>query len=169
MAGKKATKKMGRPPLPPGERRRASMGFRPTPAIRRELEQTAFANGRSLSQEIEARLELSFAVEKTRIEAFGGDATDAVTKALAAAANAVSQKAKRSWLEDAGVYREVEKAIFLLLDAFRPGKKGSFPLFGLGVEVAADILRKQADRIDRRYTEEIDQEIIDRLDKLLRK
>ena len=169
MAGKKPTKKMGRPPLPPGKRRRASMGFRPTPEIRRQLEQVAFANGRSLSQEIEARLELSFAVEQARIEAFGGDATCAVTKALAAAAAAVSQKAKRSWLEDAGVYREAEKAIFLLLGAFRPGKKGSFPTFGLGVEVAIDILRKQADRLEGRHPEEIDREIIDRLDKLLRK
>ncbi len=167
MAGKKPTKKMGRPPLPPGERRRASMGFRPTPDIRRELEQAAFANGRSLSQEIEARLEISFAVEQTRAEAFGGDATYAVTKALAAAADAVSQKAKRSWLENAGVYREAEKAIFLLLDAFRPGKKGSFPTFGLGVEVAADIMRKQADVLDRRPTEEIDEEIVAKIESLL--
>ncbi len=164
---KKPAKKMGRRPLPPQKRRRASMGFRPTPEVRRQLEQTASANHRSLSQEIEARLELSFARESAKVETLGGDATYAVAHALAAAAAAVSKKTGSSWLEDAGAYREAEKAIFLLLEAFRPGREGSFPTFGLGVEVAVQILREHADVLDRRPTEEIDEEIVAKIESLL--
>lgn len=43
-----------------GHKRAASMGFRPTPEIRQKIEQAAGRNGRSMSQEIEHRLELSF-------------------------------------------------------------------------------------------------------------
>ena len=58
-----ATKKMGRPTLPKDQRRGASMGFRPTPEIRQRLEAAAQENGRSMSQEIEHRLERSFIME----------------------------------------------------------------------------------------------------------
>ena len=61
LQGKIENPEMGRPRLAPGKRRGASMGFRPTPAIREKLEKTATENGRSMSQEIETRLELSFA------------------------------------------------------------------------------------------------------------
>ena len=40
------------------------MGFRPTPWLRKKIEAAAKANGRSMSQEIEVRLELSFAREQ---------------------------------------------------------------------------------------------------------
>ena len=63
MVKKPKPKKMGRPALPPGEKRGASMGFRPTPEIRGKLEEAAKANGRSMSQEVEHRLERSFSEE----------------------------------------------------------------------------------------------------------
>ena len=68
MAKKQSKTKMGRPPLSPGKRRGASMGFRPTPGIRGKLEEAAKANGRSMSQEVEHRLERSFEGD----EALGG-------------------------------------------------------------------------------------------------
>ena len=39
------------------------MGFRPTPEIREKLEEASKANGRSMSQEVEHRLERSFTEE----------------------------------------------------------------------------------------------------------
>ncbi len=51
---------VGRPPLSHKERRLASMGFRPTPEIRTKLEVAAAENKRSLSKEIEFRLEMTF-------------------------------------------------------------------------------------------------------------
>ncbi len=55
--------KMGRPPLPLEKKRGASMGFRPTPTLREKLEGQAAVNQRSVSQEIEYRLQQSFDVE----------------------------------------------------------------------------------------------------------
>lgn len=39
------------------------MGFRPTPALRRKLEEAARRNGRSLAKEIEVQLEVQVATE----------------------------------------------------------------------------------------------------------
>jgi hypothetical protein len=50
------------------------MGFRPTPEVRAKLEQAAQANGRSMSQEVESRLEASFLKEEAKYDEFGGDA-----------------------------------------------------------------------------------------------
>ncbi len=60
MAKKPSNPKMGRPPLPPGQRRGASMGFRPTPKIREKIEVAAQKNMRSMCREIESRIEWSF-------------------------------------------------------------------------------------------------------------
>ncbi len=50
----------GRPVISDDHRRLSPMGFRPTPAVREKLEQAAVRNCRSLSKEIEFRLEASF-------------------------------------------------------------------------------------------------------------
>ncbi len=82
MAKKPSKPKMGRPALPPGKRRGASMGFRPTPGIRGKLEEAAKANGRSMSQELEHRLERSFEEDEAR----GGRNTNDVLKVMGAVA-----------------------------------------------------------------------------------
>ncbi len=92
--------KMGRPPLPPGERRGASMGFRPTPQIRAKLEQAAHENGRSMSQEVEARLEASFLDEEARNREMGGKELQALFRLLGAAAEIIEARTGRNWSED---------------------------------------------------------------------
>ena len=82
MAKKPSKPKMGRPLLPPGKRRGASMGFRPTPGIRGKLEEAAKANGRSMSQEVEHRLERSFEEDEAR----GGRKTNDVLKVMGSVA-----------------------------------------------------------------------------------
>ncbi len=61
--GKTAPKRRGRPPLPPGKGKRASFTTRMTPRLKETLEGSAKANGRSLSEEIEHRLQLSIKVD----------------------------------------------------------------------------------------------------------
>ncbi len=63
MAAPAKARKRGRPALPPKEKKRPSMGFRPSPANRKQIEQAAAKSGLSMSQEIERRLERSFAEE----------------------------------------------------------------------------------------------------------
>ena len=69
MGKQQTVRQRGRPPLPPGEKKLHSVGFRPTPDLRQHLERACQTAGRSLSQEIQSRLERSFL--KTDIEAVG--------------------------------------------------------------------------------------------------
>lgn len=55
-----AKRPRGRPVLLPNESERVSIGFRTTPMIKMALMEAAATNGRSISQEAELRLELSF-------------------------------------------------------------------------------------------------------------
>ena len=80
--------RMGRPPLPPGEKKLPSVGFRPTPALRVSLEDAAQQHGRSVSKEIESRLERSVQSD----EALGGPELYALFRLLGAAANLVEAR-----------------------------------------------------------------------------
>ncbi len=62
---RKSSAKRGRPPLPADQRKRAPLGFRPTPQTRQALEQAAEESGRSLSEEIEFQIQRAFAKEET--------------------------------------------------------------------------------------------------------
>lgn len=53
-------KRIGRPPVKPKDGARNPLGLRVTAAIRRRLDDECEANGRTLSQEAEHRIERSF-------------------------------------------------------------------------------------------------------------
>jgi hypothetical protein len=55
-----AKRKRGRPALPEAERKRAGLTFRARDALRQRLADAAKQSGRSISEEIEFRLERSF-------------------------------------------------------------------------------------------------------------
>lgn len=57
-------RRRGRPPLKPGEAKRASFNTRLREGLKRDLEQSANKVGRSLSEEIEFRLERSLEVDQ---------------------------------------------------------------------------------------------------------
>ena len=57
-------KRMGRPPKPAKERRRSHFTFRTTDALREQLRAAAAVEGRSISEEIEWRLQQSFEREQ---------------------------------------------------------------------------------------------------------
>ena len=79
--------KRGRPPkFAPGERTRGPLTIRLRDQVRQELEGAAAAAGRSLSEEIEYRLELSFNRRDYLREKWGDDffnLADAAAKSLA--------------------------------------------------------------------------------------
>ena len=92
MATKTRKQKMGRPPLPSSKKRLPSMGFRPTPEIRKRLAAAASSSDRSMSQEIESRLERSFLSENFKYEEFGGQGLYWLAKAMTAAGRLTAEK-----------------------------------------------------------------------------
>ena len=88
---KRITPRRGRPPLARDKGKRAVLNARVTKKIRQRLETSASARGRSLSQEIEFRLERSFGEDDARISEFGDKLTYRVMKLLALA---------KEWVED---------------------------------------------------------------------
>jgi hypothetical protein len=59
----KGARRRGRPPLPLGEAKRSSFNTRLRAVLKTRLQQAAADEGRSLSEEIEFRLERSFLTE----------------------------------------------------------------------------------------------------------
>jgi hypothetical protein len=62
----KAAKRIGRPPKAASERKGNALAFRARPALRAALDRAASASGRSLSEEVEWRLERSVDRERRR-------------------------------------------------------------------------------------------------------
>jgi hypothetical protein len=86
----------GRPPLKSGEAKRASFNTRLRNALKEHLEESARAAGRSLSEEIESRLERSF----DRTDALGGLEYEALFQMMAAAARVIEARLGRSPFSD---------------------------------------------------------------------
>ncbi len=96
--------KLGRPKLPPEKKRLSSTGFRPTPEVRAKLEAAARENNRSLSSEIESRLERSLGQEEDLYQSFGGKHVYAIARMLAAAVMAAECQMGKRWQEDEATY-----------------------------------------------------------------
>jgi hypothetical protein len=131
MTGKRQSRpkpgtKRGRPPLPADQRKRAPLGFRPTPKTRQNLEQAAEESGRSLSAEIEFQIQRSFAEEetteslleevaKTVRESFGGVRLYEDAQWLSVALRIVERKRNEEWNASAGAIAETEGAVQKML------------------------------------------------------
>ena len=102
---KSTGKKMGRPPLPPEKKRGQTMGFKPTPNVRKLLQEVAEWNGRSVSKEIEFRLEQSLLGQEGIYEAFGGKKSYEICRFVAAYANACTED--EEWTRDSDKWRQV--------------------------------------------------------------
>jgi hypothetical protein len=91
--------------------KRFPLNMRTTKGIRDRLESAARANGRSLAQEVEHRLEQSFFGEDARAHFFGGADLDALCQQIAGAVGFVQQKTGKRWLEDYETYLAVSDAL----------------------------------------------------------
>lgn len=111
---------MGRPPLPPGKRKRESMGFRPTPELRKKLENAAKESGLSLTQVVERRLDQSFLGDELLGVLFGDKSTYRLMVLLGTIINLVQEQTGKKLSEDPETYAEVKNAVSVVLKAFGP-------------------------------------------------
>jgi Arc-like DNA binding domain len=104
------TKRRGRPPKD-GEGKRTNFNTRLRNSLRAQLEKDASAAGRSLSEEIEVRLEQSLAKEAEEQKTWGGHRNMAAHHALAAlvfyAAGVTGSP--ESWLHDPEIFEDIIK------------------------------------------------------------
>lgn len=110
--GEPKKKKPGRPKLPEDERRLASIGFRPTPALRNLLERGAAKNGRSLAQEINSRLEHSLDNADLPPSTFGGHDSVVLALMIGSIMRAVKGQAKARTLIDPSVLPAIEVGLY---------------------------------------------------------
>lgn len=81
---------------PPLERKRNNLTFRARDQLKQDLEAIAAKNGRSLSEEIEFRLELSLDCDK----ALGGSEMACVVRSFGPHVLALEAKTGRRWFDD---------------------------------------------------------------------
>ncbi|WP_288586490.1 hypothetical protein [uncultured Methylobacterium sp.] len=94
-----APKRRGRPAKFAGERTRGPLTVRLRDEIRNDLEQAAIKHGRSLSEEMESRMEASFAFSQY-IKQDWGDDVFRIASALAASLSSIEYWTGCNWLED---------------------------------------------------------------------
>jgi len=98
------------------ETKRAQIPVRTTPANRARLTAAAKAAGRSLTQEIEQRIENSFSTEDRE----GGPATHSLLNMLATEIALVESYAGKSWAEDVSTWSAVRTRVRAKFDDIRP-------------------------------------------------
>ena len=171
-------KKRGRPPLK-GQPKRSSFNTRIRTELKERLESAAGDAGRSLSEEIEFRLERSFREDDARVQEFGGRWAYELFRLLAAAARNVSARMGEDWLENEQAYDQVRLAIgvIMLSQPFRPrpvvgygvpegSTAGIDNLFDRGgLQAVVDELRDYADSLETAPQRHLDAIIREAMDK----
>ena len=165
-AVKKVTRR-GRPPLPPGEGRRAVLNASVPVETRQKIEKAAKKNGRSLSKEIEIRLLVSIEAEKREKEitniarqncydAFGGKRQYLVFKHIAACVGDAEELYGADWLKDPKTFRLAKEAILASIESIGPEADAESPRsmlrqFVAGEpspsEIGKDIAKRRLDAI----------------------
>jgi len=116
----------GRPPLDPGVAKRASFNTRLRPALKLALETAAKQEGRSLSEEIEFRLEQSLDEERHMADALELGFGRQVAGLMLAIGHVMkeAEPARRpgelGWLSNPEAFRQIVESINLLLEAIDP-------------------------------------------------
>ncbi len=138
MTKKPAKRKRGRPRLPPGKKRPAPVGFRPTPDLLEKLKSSAENGGRSVSQEIVGQLERAYsrdeADERVReavlegiYDSFGGEKTFRVMSLLASMVQMVEQTTGKSYFEDPDTNIRANNMISEAINRYGPAKTDEVP------------------------------------------
>jgi DNA-binding CsgD family transcriptional regulator len=96
------------------EGRRPPVSFRTTEEMRDQLERAASASGRSITQEIEHRLEQSFREEDLLSRYFGSDEAIELLKELSLIINHQMIRSGRSWRDDHATREAIREHVFIL-------------------------------------------------------
>ncbi len=101
-----------------GERTRGPLTVRLRDKVRDELEKSAIAAGRSLSEEMEHRLELSLAQRDQIIGAWGPDIFE-ICQRLALSVWQIEALTGKRWFEDARTYKLFKFTVLKIIENFR--------------------------------------------------
>lgn len=133
-----APKKRGRPSLPDEKRKRNNVTIRMTDALKTSLEISADDQGRSLSEEIESRLEASIKNVREAEELLGGSYVFGILMIIGRAIQHTGGMINNfktgastdspEWLGDPYAYDQAVKAVDQVLEAFRPDGEIAPPL-----------------------------------------
>jgi hypothetical protein len=96
--------------------KRQMLTMRVTQRLKDRIAATADANGRSVSQEIESRLERTLYED----DALGDAEQAGFLRWLATIMDAASRQGHTSWLNDPEIFDQVRSAAILVFDAYRP-------------------------------------------------
>ena len=142
----RSSRKRGRPPLPPGEGKRVPLNMRTTRERRDHLERAARASGRSLTQEVEIRVERSFLDEEARYHDFGGKLRYKQMRLVALVIDLVEEQMGANWQSDRKTYVEVRRAVDTFLEGLAPrrGKRSGAAALET-IEVGPAVGEKVAD------------------------
>ena len=146
MAARTAKRKPGRPALPAGGGKRYALSMRTTKELRDKLDQAREASGRSLAQEVEARLEQSFQWEETEYRHFGDRGTYRLMALVAMTLGLVETVTGKHWSKDPQALVEAKSAVNAFLDSLGPfkgrasGLLNNPPPLGYGERIAKAVL-----------------------------
>lgn len=116
MPGTGNGKNGGGRPTERDEAKRSAVAVRTTPAIKSRLSAAAAAAGRSLTQEIEARLIRSFEDE----DRAGGPHNAALLRMIGSVIEIAEQRSAARWTEDVRAWSAVKAALALVVEANQP-------------------------------------------------
>jgi hypothetical protein len=123
--GGEAVRRRGRPALPKGAGKRHALGLRVTAECRKALEEAAASSGRSISQEIEFRLERSLQQDA----AFGGREMAGLFLMMSGAAALIcARRGAKAWSSDSETFLAIRAAWRGLIDQAAPDYTGEIGL-----------------------------------------
>jgi hypothetical protein len=113
---------LGRPPKGEYAGKSSVLSTRITPDLRADLEEAAKVNGRTLSQEIEHRLRLTFQEDKRIVDVFGSPRAFAIMRLLASTIEPILNLNDRDadWTADPYLFDQIVRAFNLTLGMIRP-------------------------------------------------
>jgi hypothetical protein len=94
--------------------KRYPIGLRVTPTMRDRIVAAADESGRSIAQEAEHRLEMSFFREQ---EIYGGPHTEALLKALAMTVRFVEAKTGKRWIDDRDTAAQMVAEVLVVIQS----------------------------------------------------
>jgi hypothetical protein len=127
-----------------GDGKRHPLNMRTTKELRDLLEASAQRSGRSLAQEVEARVQTSFEIERRADErqladVFGNREVFGIVKLIARAMNEVGRvagfratftlEAAEHWLDNPYAYDQATRAVAHILEEFRPAGEVKLPSY----------------------------------------
>lgn len=130
MLSPRIEKKRGGRPSERDEPKRAAIALRTTPAIKEQLSDAADARGRSITQEVEARIEESFAMEAL----LGGPRTKELLLEIAGQIARAEAVTGQLWHEDAATFLTARHLIDDVLKRAQPRPENFEEVLKLQVE-----------------------------------